>query len=185
MSKKPKQQSFVLKATAKLNIDQHERVHIVIFDDAVKARLWLLRLIGTLPWKRKDDTVDIDGRYKVRSDMLDAILEAQDTDWLLPSQYAQWLLKFKYGQWEETTTTTVTDTATPSPTPRAPVSKRAPTAHKPDDYVTITELAATWGIPASEARACLRASGRTKPAFGWAFSKDEVPAIKKICGVKK
>lgn len=72
----------------------------------------------------------------------------------------------------------------PTKEPKAPKPIKPKRATIPDGYVTITELSKTWGVPASDCRAMLRATSLTKPEYGWAFPKKDIPKIKKICGVK-
>jgi hypothetical protein len=87
------------------------------------------------------------------------------------------------------TTIPVSDLPVHSPVAKAKAAK-APKPEKPkravvpDGYVTISDLAKTWGVAATDCRAALRGSGLEKPAYGWAFGPKDLAKIKKLCGVK-
>lgn len=72
----------------------------------------------------------------------------------------------------------------PEPVARAPKPAKQAKATVPDGYTKLVDLAASWGVAASDCRAALRASTLTKPAFGWAFAPGDVARVKKICGIK-
>ena len=161
--------SYVIYAQGHRPPDTHPRNHVVVFPEASQARVWLEQMERGLP----------EG-FTLRSEQMDQIRKAAETNWRLDDEHARWILRFKYGTWDEVH---VKDEPTSDgETKRSPRPERKAKAQRPDDYVTITELCATSGVAASEARAILRASGREKPAFGWAFAPSEIPAIKKLVG---
>jgi len=165
--------SYVIYARGYREPDVYPRDHVVIFPEAAQAKVWLDRMKNKLP----------EG-FTIKSQQMDAIRKAAETDWQLDDQHAQWILRFKYGTWDEVHTKDEPEVAnakaiqqTPRPQPRA-------RAQRPDGYVTITELCTASNVLPSDARAILRGSGREKPAYGWAFDPGEVPAIKKLVGIK-
>jgi hypothetical protein len=167
--------SFVIYARGHRPPDVHPRDHVVVFPEAAQAKVWLEQMERGLP----------EG-FSVKSEQIDAIRKAAETDWQLPEQYTQWIRRFKWGTWDERhdkpeAAEPGDDNAT---VPRASKPDRRARAQRPDGYVTITELCASSGVAPSDARAALRASGRVKPEYGWAFDPKELPAIKKIVGIK-
>jgi hypothetical protein len=167
--------TFVLYAHGHRSPDQYPRDHIVKFHDPAHAKVWLQEMEHNLP----------EG-FTVRSQQMDAICAAADTDWQLPDERLQWILRFKYGTWDEVHVKDEPEVAAAkkASSPQSPRSKREAKAQRPDGYVTITELCNASGVAACDARATLRASGREKPSFGWAFAPNEIKAIKKLCGIK-
>lgn len=161
--------SFVLYARGHRAPDQYPRDHVVIFTTAEQAKVWLTKMERNLP----------EG-FTIRSDQMEQIRAAADTDWQPDNDHEQWILRFKYGTWDEVHAKDEPEVAEAKCQPR---SKRQAKAQRPDGYVTITELCANSGVPASDARAILRAQFE-KPTFGWAFDPKQVPAIKKLIGIK-
>lgn len=171
---------FVVYAVGHRPPDQYKRHHVVTWPEAHMAAVWVRTMINGAEAEQPsvDRLVLATPHVELRSDRLSEILAAEPSSWVLPDEYARWILRFKYGTWDEV-----------NARPDEPVSSavvRPEREHRPErpiDYVTITELCAASGMPAMQARAALRASGRIKPAYGWSFAPDEVPVIKKICGM--
>jgi hypothetical protein len=161
--------TFVLYARGHRAPDQYPRDHVVVFHEAAQAKVWVTKMERNLP----------EG-FTIKCDQIDQVRAAPDIDWQLDSDHENWILRFKYGTWDEVH---VKDEPEVEEAKRAPRSKRQAKAQRPDGYVTITELCASSGVAASDARAVLRAS-MPKPEYGWAFAPKEVPAIKKLCGIK-
>lgn len=172
--------SFVLYTRGHRAPDQYPRDHVVVFDDAAKAKVWLDRMEHNLP-----------AGFTIKSAQIDAIRKAASTDWQLDNDHAQWILRFKFGTWDEVhprdepevAGAKQADEQNKAGQSSRPRSKREAKAQRPDGYVTITELCAHSGVAASDARAILR-SHFDKPAYGWAFDPKQVPSIKKLCGIK-
>jgi hypothetical protein len=162
--------SYVIYARGHRPPDQYPRDHIVVFPEAPQAKAWLQRMEQNLP-----------PGFTLRSDQMDAIRAAAETDWQLDEDHARWILRFKYGTWDEVHTR---DEPEVTEAKRAPRPERSARAQRPDGFVTITALCAASGVAACDARAALRASGREKPSYGWAFDPKEVPAIKKLVGIR-
>jgi hypothetical protein len=156
-----------------------------------------MRMLSDVDWSRQGNHISTNSSLYLRSQQLADILEAEDSDGPLKPDDFRAIHQFKYGGWD------IRATPPPEPEPqgadgiegsrptRKPVaSKSAPKATKaakasvPDGYTTITDLATTWGMKASDCRAMLRGSNLEKPPYGWAFAKDDIPKIKKLCGVK-
>lgn len=189
---------YVIYASQRLPTDSHVRQYIPIFTDLVYAKRWLMRLLHQHEWTRQGNWVYTDSSLKVRCEQLEQVLEAPDSDEPLKPDDFQTLMQFKLGKsWEAHTDNPPKprDDATKEPEPEGDgvppaASKATPKAAKsskasvPDGYVTITDLAATWGAKASDCRAMLRASDLVKPDYGWAFGPKEIDKIKKMCGVK-
>lgn len=164
--------SFVLYARGHRPPDKYPRDHVVVFPEAAQAKVWLTKMEHNLP----------EG-FSVRSQQIDAIRAAADTDWQLDDEHANWILRFKYGTWDEVHVKDEPEVAEAKTAQGSPRSKREPRAQRPDGFVTITELCANSGVLPSDARAILRAS-MEKPSFGWAFAPKQIPAIKKLIGIK-
>lgn len=165
-------------------IDEHKRAYVPIFEDIGIAKAFILTFMANEPIIPNGNVLAWGETYTLKTSRLADILAA--TEGTLPEIYARQILQFKYGQWESRTAKapvegTTIDNATGEKAPSSPRVKRPGV---PPGYVTITELAKRWGIPALHARAALRATDRVKPDWGWAFSQEEVPVIQKICGVK-
>jgi hypothetical protein len=163
---------FVLYAHGHRPPDQYPRDHIVKFPEASQAKVWLQKMEHNLP----------EG-FTIKAQHIDAIRAATDIDWTLPDEYAQWILRFKYGTWDEVHVRDEPEVAEAKDNQHRPRAKGEVKAQRPDGYVTITELCASSDVAASDARQILRATFE-KPAYGWAFDPKQVPAIKKLCGIK-
>lgn len=164
--------SHVLYARGHRPPDKYPRCHIVVFPTAERAKIWLTKMEHNLP----------EG-FSIQCASMDEVRAASDTDWQLDSDHEQWILRFKYGTWDEVHVRDEPEVADAKAAAGVPRSKRVAKAQRPDGYVSITELCANSGVAASEARAILRANF-DKPEYGWAFDKKQVPAIKKLCGIK-
>lgn len=189
MSKaKPVEYPFVIYAHLHRKPDKHPRCHVVKFEEVGHAGVWLRRIIGNdlracLAGPR---IVNLSNGVKLESDHMEEIFDMVGyQDWQLPDDMAALIARFKYGTWDELHQSEhPVDDGQDTSTKRAPRSERKAKAQRPDGYITITELCAASGMPAMIARAALRASGRPKPEYGWAFDPKEIPVIKKLCGIK-
>ncbi len=189
MSRKaPITRSYVLYARGRRELDTHPRVHVVSFERAETANAWLNKMMGKDPIEPMENRVLINGWITVTCDRMTEVHNAEAKDERLPDQYVQWIGQFKYGSWDERPVKDEVETVIAEDgstvVKRAPKAVRATKAQRPDGYITITDLCATLGMPAMNARAILRASDMTKPDYGWAFAPKEVPKIKKLLGVK-
>lgn len=169
---------YVLYLSGQRPIDDHRRIYTPIFEDIGMARSFIETFMGPEPIIPVNNTLEF-GTFKLRCSKLTEILEADLV--VLPSHYAKSILQFKYGFWEKPVERSTEGGDTPAQ--RTPKAERERRPGVPPGYMRITELATTWGIPALQARAALRASDRVKPPYGWAFDPKEVPALKKLCGV--
>jgi len=181
MKRKAPNDSFVIYARGRRPTDTLDRVHVVIFDEAHKALTWLRTFAGNEPLIPAQDVIEI-GPFKLKCSRYNDVFDVAEQDWQLPDQYRRWILQFKYGTWDEAPRERATSDGT-TVEKRAPKPERTKRAERPDGYRTISELCAAWDIAPMIARAALRASGRPKPEYGWAFAPNEVDAIKKLCGV--
>lgn len=173
--------SIVIYANGHRPPDQFARTYVPIMTEVDYARSWMAHFLKGQTWTRDGNKLMLESGITLRTDRLDELLPVEDEPKPLRADDHQNILRFKYGTWDEVH-------AKPDPeddgkVTSAPRRERSARAHKPDGYVTITELCAASGVPACDARALLRASGRDKPAYGWAFAPSEIPAIKKLCGI--
>jgi hypothetical protein len=118
--------------------------------------------------------------FSIMSPQIDEIRSSPKVDWSIPDPYDGWISRFKYGTWDEVHE--VKPRHEPEVT-ASPKSKRQAKVQRPDGYVSITELCAGSGVAASDARAILRAH-MEKPEYGWSFPLKDIPAVKKLCGIK-
>lgn len=158
--------------------DQHSRIYIPIFEDITYAKAWLDFFIDGEEVRREGNTLHLDSGMRVRCDLLETLLSCGDTETQLSNKDTRRVLRFKYGSWDEKPVAAVRDKT------KSPEVERERRPERPPGYVTITELCALSGMPAMIARAALRASGRAKPSYGWAFDPKDVPEIKEICGMR-
>ncbi len=187
-----KTERCVIYATGHRVPDQYPRCYVPVFDRADQARAWLMKFLAGKEhrFEGEDIILELDFPIKLRSQQWKQIMAAPIANEEVRADVAQLILRFKYGTWDEVHVKAVveddetTDTGGAIVAKRAPKAERQAKAQRPDGYVSITELCAASGTPAMIARAALRASGRAKPDFGWAFDPKEVPAIKKLCGIK-
>jgi mRNA-degrading endonuclease YafQ of YafQ-DinJ toxin-antitoxin module len=179
---------FVLYASGHRVPDVYSRSYVPVFYTAHEARSWLDRFIAGKPYERDGNTIRMTAEFDIaiRSEQLDEILAAPLANEPLRADYAQHILRFKYGTWDEVHAKPdlLEDSDDGMVVNKMPKPDRAARVDKPDAFVTITELCATSGVLPRIARAALRASGREKPAYGWAFDPKEVPDIKKLIGVQ-
>ena len=183
-----KDQRCVIYATGHRPPDVYSRTYVPVFDRPDQARAWLMKfLAGKEHHFEGDDIIlETDFRIRLRSEQWTQIMAAPIANEGVRADVAQLILRFKYGTWDEVHVreVVVEDDGTTTIAKPAPRRERVAKAQRPDGYVTITELCAASGTTAMIARAALRASGRAKPSFGWAFDPKEIPAIKKLCGIK-
>lgn len=156
--------------------DLHRRFYVPIFHDPQVARGWLDFFLENEEYRRDGNTLHLDSGITLKSDQLDRVLRANGVD--VSSQDERRILRFKHGTWDEvhTRATAIAE--------KSPKVEREHRPERPTGFVTITELCAGSDVLPMHARAALRASGRTKPPYGWAFAPSEVEAIKQICGIK-
>ena len=183
-----KKQSFVIYATGHRPPDQYPRCYVPVFDRADKARAWLMKFLAGREhrFEGNDIILETDFAIRLRSEHWQQIMAAPLANEDLRDDEARMILSFKYGTWDEVHLREVLteDDGTNSLAKSAPRRERSPRAQRPDGYVTITELCNASGVPPMIARAALRASGRPKPEYGWAFAPDDIPAVKKLCGIR-
>jgi hypothetical protein len=171
---------YVIYARGHKPPDVHPRSYVPVMTDPAYAHAWLEFFLEGEEYRREGDTLHLDSGIRVKSEQLDAILNTPPVLELREDDNRR-ILRFKYGSWDESR-------AKPPPknngveTTRRIERERRP--ERPPGYVTITDLCAGSGVLPMIARAALRASGREKPAYGWAFDPKDVPAIKLICGIK-
>jgi len=173
--------SYVLYAHGHRPPDQFSRTYVPVMQDPDYAQRWLSFFLKGQEYQREGNVLHLTNGYRLKSDQLDELLPVVDDPQPISERDHNAILRFKYGSWEEVH-------AKPEPesdgeVTSAPRRERSARAHKPDGYVSITELCAASGVPACDARALLRASGREKPSYGWAFAPSEIPAIRKLCGI--
>lgn len=182
-----KAERFVIYATGHRPPDQYRRCYVPVFDRADKARAWLMKFLAGKEHEfvGEDIILHTDFRIRLRSEQWREIMAAPIANEEVPKEDAHYILRFKYGTWDEVHVREVLpdDTDDMPLAKRAPKPERAPKAQRPDGYVTITELCAASDILPMIARAALRASGRPKPDYGWAFAPNEIPVIKKLVGI--
>jgi hypothetical protein len=190
---------YVIYATARLPTDSHPRQYIPVFTDPAYAKRWLMRMLSNVDWSRNGNHISTNTSLHLRSEQLEDILNAPDSEDPLKPDDFRAIQQFKHGGWDIRATPPspepeddepvddkpgTDDAPKPVAVKKAPKAPKASKASVPDGYVTITDLAATWGMKASDCRAMLRASDLVKPDYGWSFGPDEIPKIKKLCGVK-
>lgn len=160
--------------------DQHPRVYVPVMTDLDYARAWMTFFLKGQEFTRDGNTLSLDCGITLKSAELDELL--RDTNRTVNEEDYRRILKFKHGSWDEVHSKA--EPADDAETKSTPRRERSARAQRPDGYVTITELCAASGMLASDARAILRGSGREKPSYGWAFAPSEIPAIKKLIGIK-
>lgn len=168
---------FVIYLMGKLPTDPYSRIYVPIFSEAHKARAFLEEFIGLDEYTREGNVLTLADGFTIKAEYLDDILAAELEGWEVPRLDASRILRFRHSPYWDGMAAKPIKGDEPTQ-PRAAREKRP---EKPADFVTITELALSWGILPMHARAALRASGREKPAYGWAFDPKEVEEIKKLC----
>ena len=187
-----KDQRFVIYATGHRPPDVYSRTYVPVFERADHARAWLMKFLAGKEHRFEGDCIilETDFTIKLRSEQWAQIMAAPIANEEVRADVAQLILRFKYGTWDEVHVKAVASDDDPPEDGGAIIAQRAPRrervakAQRPDGFVTITELCAASGTPAMIARAALRASGRTKPPFGWAFAPSEIDDIKRLCGIR-
>lgn len=159
--------------------DVYPRIYVPVMTDLDYARAWLQFFLKGQEYTREGNVLILASGITLKAAELDELL--RDTNRGVTDEDSRRILRFKYGTWEEVHVKPelVGDGEEQS----APRRERIARAQRPDGYVTITELCAASSVAACDARAILRTSGRDKPPYGWAFAPNEVPAIKKLCGI--
>jgi hypothetical protein len=178
------QDRYSLTARAQFDIDPYPRVHAAVLFSLPEARHWLDRMMADdeskpLCWNRilllKSSGIIIE------SNQLPEVLtyDWKPGDPIIDEQHERWVHQFRVGRWHErpaeecvASNATVTRRAVKPARPR-----------RPSDYVTVTELVANTDLSPQDARGILRVT-ETKPEFGWAWKKEELPRIRKLLGLK-
>lgn len=180
--------SCSIHAFGRRSVDDHPRHLVPIFETANEARDWLNAFLDHKPHVFEDDKTLLleEDDIRLRSHDWVEIMKAPVSNKSLCSSKLRMIHRFKNGGWEPRQIE-LPDPSGDEPVPlkrlKAPEPERIAKAQRPPGYVTVNELCSASDVPAPLARALLRASGRVKPAYGWAFSPQELPAIKKICGL--
>lgn len=180
-----KTESFVIYAAGHREPDAHPRTYVPVIPDASIARAWLDYFLSSLPHERDGNTIRVKTRdfdVRLKSEQLDRILAASPAD-KLDARYVKEIANFKHGVWDELhpKNEPEVDNAIRSKASPKPERERRPSA--PPSFVTISDLCAGSNVLPTIARGLLRASGRVKPVYGWAFDPKEVPDIKKLVGI--
>lgn len=157
------------------------RCYVPVFTDIAVACAWLDQFLDGEQYTREGERINLESGPRLRCADLDRILNCVDRS-SITNEQRRLILRFKYGTWEEVHRRT--DDTCHNGTKSALKPERHAKAQRPNGYITITELCVASGMPAINARAILRASGRVKPEYGWAFDPGEIPAIKKLCGME-
>lgn len=170
---------YVIYCKGRRPCDEHARIFTPIFEDPAAAKAFIVAFMGNEPIIPELNILAWGEGFTLKCAHLDVVLAAGDG--VMPSFYDRQILQFKYGSWDAAPK--AKDPVEHTPNAKAPSLTRERRPARPTGYMTITELASAWDIPALHARAALRASNRTKPAYGWAFDPKDVDAIKAICMV--
>lgn len=172
--------TYVIYAQGYRPPDQHPRMYVPVFSHLSQATAWLGKMINGAVNKLDHDIIRFtagDNQIELRSDRWDEILDAHAPEGQCPPDHANNILRFKYGTWDEVHEKPEPEDDKPS----APRPERSARAQRPDGYVSITELCDASNILPSDARSILRAH-MTKPEYGWAFSPEQLPSIRKLIG---
>ena len=171
-------QRYVIYAYGRREHDPHSRIYVPVFRDPAIAKSWLDFFTSNEMFTRDGDTLHLESGSRLRSEQLDTILACRELA-ELPEVDERRILRFKYGGWDEPRQKSLPAKADKS----SPVIARERRPERPAGYITITALCTDLGILPIHARALLRASGRIKPDYGWAFDPKDIPEIKTIIGV--
>lgn len=172
---------YVIYARGLRPCDDHSRMYIPVMRDPAYAKAWLTFFLDGEETVRDGNTIlfPSDPELRLKSDQLDRILGTNEPAELSDLDERR-ILRFKHGYWDQRPAKADKPV---DGTKRSAEVVRERRAERPTGYVTITELCSASGMLPMIARAALRASGREKPAYGWAFDPKEVPAIKALCGM--
>lgn len=171
---------YVIYARGKRPSDEYARQYVPVFEDITKAKTFIITFMGNEPIIPVGNTLEWGDGFTLKADHMEDILNA--TDGMIDDATRRHILLFKYGAWEKPANSDAITKTPPAKNAEFCARQRKPVV--PPGYVSITELASAWGMPASQCRAMLRAHDRVKPAWGWHFDPKEVPDIKKLCGVQ-
>lgn len=174
---------YVLYCRGKLVTDDYTRILVPIFTDIERAARFVHEFIGNDDFGRDGNTIKlmVSHRMEISCEQLPEILKSPEAE-DLSSIDERRIMRFKYGSWDGMSVKPRLggDVATDNRPARIERERRP---ERPTGFVTIGDLAASWGVLPMHARAALRASGREKPAYGWAFDPAEVKAIKELIGI--
>ena len=171
--------NIVIYASGKRHGDEHPRTYTPIFSSAAQSRAWFRKFINDQDHYWEDNkTIVLEAEFtmKLRCDRWQEVFTASG-DEVLPIAMNYLIMRFKYATWED------------EPKPAEVIVKPAKVTvdvktktQTPEGYVTITDLCKGTAVAPTDARAILRAV-REKPAYGWAFAPNEIPAIRKLIGL--
>lgn len=167
-----------LAATHQLPIDPYPRIQAVCFANKAQGLTWLEDLIAGEEFQRLHRKLILASGIVIDSPYLDEVLASKQRE-PIDDRYHRQNLQFRKGPWHERAKDSVEAKPIKEPKP-----VKEPRAIKPDGYITVAEIAAELGCKPFDVRQALRNSGAKKPDFGWAFSPDEVKAVKKLVANK-
>jgi hypothetical protein len=154
----------------------------ICFLEAYGVKHWLNVYLRRLSYKVDGSLIVVEDGSTLSGalDCIDYELRGDELRWQLPENIVRQIAMFRRATWH------VADE------PAAPVAnagrqraivarvERIARPERPQDMLTITQIAEQMNVLPRVARAILRGSGRTKPEYGWAFAPQEIPAIQKL-----
>lgn len=176
-----------LTAICMMEGEQHSRVFSIGYTQLYAAKVWLKTMMGDESGVRVGHEIRLDGGIKIRCFELDQVLNyelsKEESQWAIAAADLKMIVRFRRGSWvipDKVITDQPQDTVTIKQLKRTAKQQRE---SMPSGYVTITELCKGTPVPATMARALLRASNYTKPSYGWSFSQKDLPDVRKLIGL--
>lgn len=167
--------------------EMHSRTFTKAYSQLYAAKVWLRTMMGDEAGVRVGNEIRLDGGIKIRCFEFDKVmsyeLSKEESQWRIDEADLTMIARFRRGRWEipkEIVTEVPQDVVTMKQSKRTPKEQKATL---PTGFVTITELCKGTPVPATMARALLRASHYTKPSYGWAFGPKDLPDVKKLIGL--
>lgn len=164
-----------------------EMMHCHSFGAEYSAKKLIEALIGEDDYEElSDKLIKTDKGIRIKSDDLIKIMNhkftPEEKSWALPPPFPRMVQLFRGEKYDKETSDVPMNPNVKTKKPKEKTEKveKKPSVPRPDGLISIQDLCAELKLEPSKARALLRKSNTPKPAHGWAWSKKEAEAIKKV-----
>lgn len=173
--------------TKMMDGETSRRVYTISYSELYAAKVWLRTIIGNVAGTRVGNEIKLEDGITVRSFELDAVLDYElkgdELKWSIDKEDLKMIVRFRRAIWTISPEPIRTLVGTAQVVVQVRQKKVRIKRNPPIGYVSVSELCRNTPVPATVARALLRAANYEKPEYGWAFGPTDLPDIKRLIGL--